>query len=142
MKERRGDIRIQLISEKARIIGVRSIPYDQILEMADISRDGIFFKTDKPLPPQEIVKVMLELPGELGVLELVGKVCRIVWKESKKRPTSVKGFAIQLYPLDFNTEKIWNAYRIYMRNKQIVVVSKRIIDEFFGPSKSPTRPLY
>jgi hypothetical protein len=40
--------------------------------------------------------------------------------------------------LNSGTKKILDAYVVYLRNKQIINVSKRIIEEFFG-SQGPKK---
>lgn len=129
-KEKRGlDIRIPLLSEKARVVGA---DFDEFLEMSDVAIGGIFFKSEKLFPSGTKLEIILGLPGDLGNLMIDSKVIRIAWVKNKKRSHDHKGFAVKFEPMSPNISKIWDAYRVYLRNKQIITVSKRIIEEFFG----------
>lgn len=140
MKDKRGDIRIPLLLEKVRVFthfGQEEV-FDEILEMADVAKGGAFFRSDKLLKPDVTVQVTLLLPGDLGALPLDGRVIRVAWMINKKKCITHKGFAVKFAPMTPGVDKIWDAYRIYLRNKQIITVSKRIIEEFFG-QKGPKK---
>jgi hypothetical protein len=131
-KDKRSDIRIPLLSET---VAISSDFYFDRLDVADICSGGIFVKIKEPnqfLKAKTKVKIIFTLPGDLGDLDLTGEVCRVNWMLSKKKNITVLGMAIKFDPMDAGRKKIMDAYRIYLRNKQIITVSKRIIEEFFG----------
>ena len=135
MKDKRSDIRIPIIVDKVQI---RTIGYLRELTLNDVAEGGIFVKvTDKDdfLPPLTPVFMEFKLPGDLGILELNGEIRRVNWKVSKKHKKEMLGMAIKFWGMPMNHKKIWDAFRIYLRNKQIITVSQRIIEEFFGPKK-------
>lgn len=135
-KERRSDIRVPLLSESVTLQGLH---YIRNLQMLDVSAGGIFIKVEDNgdlLPNKEFITILFHLPGDLGIFELYGEVCRINWAISKKSKVKVeKGMAIKFWDIPETKKKIWDSYRIYLRNKQIITVSKRIIEEFFGKEK-------
>lgn len=143
-KDKRGDIRIPLLSESALVQEYGFLwnrdPYSQELDMDNVGNEGAFFKVKpgQPYPPGgTMVTVKFKLPGDLGILQFEGKVCRMVWRLNKKKNLNTLGFAVNFMPKTESVQKIWDAYRVYLRNKQIITVSKRIIEEFFGGPKTP-----
>ncbi len=60
----------------------------------DISKGGVFIKTDKPLPFDTKVKVLLELPDS-GQIELDGRVVYILRKDEAKAMMRSPGMGIQ-----------------------------------------------
>jgi c-di-GMP-binding flagellar brake protein YcgR len=128
-KEKRSEIRVPLLSEKiSYFVDGREFTAD----IADITTDGIFLRSNEVLKPRTFVKVQLTLPGDLGVLEVAGHVVRVNWSLSKKHKKDHLGMGIRFENLSENIKKILDAYVVYLRNKQIITVSKRIIEEFFG----------
>ena len=74
----------------------------------------------------------IQLPGDLGVLSLDGEVVRVNWAINRKKNREAMGMGVRFDNLNSGTKKILDAYVVYLRNKQIINVSKRIIEEFFG----------
>lgn len=127
-KERRSNIRIPLISEKLFI----SVEGDEKeVFMYDITENGVFIKMEKDFYPiKSSVCCMFNLPGELGTFIINGKVKRIQWhKKDNKHPT---GFVVYFNELTQAESKIFSSYISYLRNKQIITISKRLVDELFG----------
>lgn len=108
------------------------------VDVHNISATGIFIKTATFLKSGEAVLIEIHLPSNLGILAIQSEVVWIKWAKSKKdlHPTGMA--------LKFHTSKpqqqIMDAYVTYVRNKQIIEVSKRIVEEFFGSNK-PKTPL-
>lgn len=134
-KERRKNIRIPLLGETCTWVSGEASITSQI---SNISNDGMFIKSDK-MPEQKEIDIRIALPGDLGVFEVPGKVVRKQWAALKKKSTEL-GFAVKFEIVQDNHQKIMDSYCIYLRNKQIITVSKRIIEEFFSqldPSNPP-----
>jgi len=132
MKEKRSDIRIPIVNDRLSVAWETS---SGDLKLKDLSNKGMFFETNGELPtPKEWCRVDVILPGDLGKLALDGVVSRVHWRDSRKQ-SKVRGFAVILGDMSQNTQKIYEAYLVYMRNSQIIKVSKRIIEEFFGDIK-------
>lgn len=131
-KDRRADIRIPLLSGK---VVLKGFHYMAALTMDNVSEGGLFLKVDNQtdfLRPKDPVIVQFLLPGELGTLELHGEICRVNWTTNKKIKNHLMGMAVKFWEKPESIKKVWEAYRVYLRNKQIIEVSKRIVEEFFG----------
>lgn len=128
-KEKRQEIRVPLLAERVTyfIDG-----QEKIADLGDITNYGIFLRTSEILKPRTPVRVQLTLPGDLGVLEIAGHVVRVNWSISKRAKKDHLGMGIRFENISENIQKILDAYVVYLRNKQIITVSKRIIEEFFG----------
>jgi len=128
-KDKRAGIRIPLLSEK-----LRYFIKDAVLEaeVGDITNEGVFLKTTQILSPKTPLSIQFQLPGDLGVLNVKGSVVRVNWTVNRKRGKDQLGFGVKFEDLNESTKKILDAYVVYLRNKQIISVSKRIIEEFFG----------
>lgn len=135
IKDKRSGIRIPLLSERIQyFIDGKRFEAD----VGDITNEGIFLKTDQILPPQTEMSIQFNLPGDLGVLNVDGSVVRVNWTINRKKGKDALGFGVRFEGLSSGTKKILDAYVVYLRNKQIISVSKRIIEEFFG-SQGPKR---
>lgn len=128
-KDKRNGIRIPLLSERVSFVaqGER-----HEADVGDITGEGAFLKCSKILAPKTAVTLNIQLPGDLGILSLDGEVVRVNWTVSRKRNKDSLGMGIRFDHLNPGTKKILDAYVVYLRNKQIINVSKRIIEEFFG----------
>lgn len=128
-KDKRAGIRIPLLSEKVSyfIEGV-----EHFADVSDITADGLFLKTDKLVSPRTDTLVQLSLPGDLGNLQINAKVVRVNWMASRRKGKEHLGMGVRFENISPNIKKIIDAYVVYLRNKQIITVSKRIIEEFFG----------
>jgi len=134
-KDKRNGIRIPLLAERVAFIssGERTEA-----DVGDITPEGVFLKTNKILPPKSGVTLNIQLPGDLGVLSLDGEVVRVNWAINRKKNRESMGMGVRFDNLNSGTKKILDAYVVYLRNKQIINVSKRIIEEFFG-SQGPKK---
>lgn len=135
-KEKRAGIRIPLLSER---IQYQVDGQNLYANVADITNDGSFLKTDKVLPPKTRVTLNITLPGDLGLLNIEGEVVRVNWALNRRLNKETLGFGVKFLDLNPGTKKILDAYVVYLRNKQIINVSKRIIEEFFG-NQGPKKP--
>ncbi len=134
-KDKRAGIRIPLLSERVSFIANGSRAE---ADVGDITPDGVFLKTANILKPKTAVTLNVQLPGDLGMLSLDGEVVRVNWTVNRKKNKESIGMGIRFDNLNQGTRKILDAYVVYLRNKQIINVSKRIIEEFFG-SQGPTK---
>jgi hypothetical protein len=134
-KDKRTGIRIPLLSERVSFFadGLRTES-----DVGDITPDGAFLKTDRILKPKTPVTLNVQLPGDLGLLSLDGEVVRVNWTVNRKKNKDTLGMGVRFDNLNPGTRKILDAYVVYLRNKQIINVSKRIIEEFFG-SQGPKK---
>jgi len=136
LKEKRKAIRISIVEPKHWLL-------DKSLELLEISTTGAFIKTeDKALLDSlalsmDIIHLFsINLPNELGQLHIPCDIARIQWTENKKKHIP-KGYAVKFLELEGNMKLVFNTLLQYVRNQQIVVVAKRIQDEFFGIGKGP-----
>lgn len=133
-KERRKHMRVPLLLETC-----NWTPYEAMFEyhseIANISNSGTFIKSDRLPKPGSLITVSFQLPSELGLIAIKSKVVRLRWTKTKGID-EVKGFGVEFIEIPANIAKILDAYVIYLRNKQIITVSKKIIQEFFG-NKDP-----
>lgn len=130
IKERRKELRIALLNE---FIGWA--PIDKLLKLSnakisDISKSGVFIESKEQLHIGEIVELYITLPKDLGIMNLKGEVTWRRWATTKKSGLPI-GFGVSIKHDNPKFEKIMESYTIYLRNKQIIEVSKRIIEEFF-----------
>lgn len=134
IKERRKDIRVPLLKETVtwtRHGKMFNLKTDTVI---DISINGLFIQSNDQPDIGEVVQIFVKLPGDLGALDLSAKVKWRRWATSKKNPMPI-GFGVNIEYDNPKIEKIMNSYVVYMRNKQIITVSKRIIEEYFGTRK-------
>jgi Tfp pilus assembly protein PilZ len=136
-KDKRAGIRIPLLSERLTIlVDGRELEAD----IGDITNDGLFVKTESLLKPQTKVTLRLNLPGDLGNLQVNAQVVRVNWALNRRKGKENLGMGLRFEEVSPNIKKILEAFVVYLRNKQIITVSKRIIEEFFGndgPKKFP-----
>ena len=129
-KEKRKHIRTTLISE---VMKVTEKDVDKFRSIRDISLGGVYIN-DLVSPPGSNLTLTAALPGDLGDLTLTLEVVRCDWAKLKNKKT---GIACKFIGVTEGQGKILDAYIKYLRNRQIVTVSKRIIEDFFG--KQPPR---
>jgi hypothetical protein len=129
-KERRKHLRLDLIQE---ICGwsIVGSPKKMPNRINNISIEGIFIESEST--PSGTIEISLTLPGDLGHLDITGNIIWRRWATLKKGNKPL-GFAVKLNHTP-STRTIMEAFCTFLRNKQIVTVSKRIIDEFFGSPK-------
>lgn len=125
-KERRSKIRTELLSETVIIETLDTQEYYR--KVKNISESGIYVE-NIVLKPNELINVIFTLPGDLGKLNLKGIVKRSNWAKTKKRS---QGVGIEFCEMSKGSRQILDAYIKYVKNKQIIAVSRRVIEEFFG----------
>jgi Tfp pilus assembly protein PilZ len=133
-KERRKDIRIPLLRESITWTRHGKLFNLKTDKVTDMSVNGMFIESEVQPDIGEVVQIFVKLPGELGALDLSAKVKWRRWATSKKNPRPI-GFGVNIGYDNPKIEKIMSSYLVYMRNKQIIEVSKRIVEEYFGRSK-------
>ncbi len=135
-KDKRAGIRIPLLSEKAHL----HLEGNELeVDIGDITADGLFVRTEKLVAPRTRVSLKLTLPGDLGTLQVNGEVVRVNWAVNHKKGRENLGMGIRFDEITPNIQKILDAFVVYLRNKQIITVSKRIIEEFFGDNNGPKK---
>ena len=127
MKERRSEIRIPLISERATLKLLDDSYMNKNLR--DISSKGVFIYSEELLLPNTPIEVTFELPAGLGLLKLKGKVKFVNWASTKKKLKKDLGFSCVFDAMTKSHTQILSAYCVYLRNKQISVVATRILNE-------------
>ena len=135
-KDKRAGIRVPLLSETLTYFYNGEA---RACAVTDITNDGLFLKTEEILKPQSDITLQLELPGDLGFVQVQAKVIRVNWALNKKKSRETLGMGVRFLNVAPNIQKILEAYVVYLRNKQIISVSKRIIEEFFGPDAGPKK---
>jgi len=133
-KERRKDIRVPLIQESVSWTRHGNILNLKTDKANNMSVNGMFIESNIQPDIGEVIQIFVKLPSDLGALDLNAKVKWRRWTNSKKNPLPM-GFGVNIGYDNPKIEKIMSAYVIYMRNKQIIEVSKRIVEEFFGKVK-------
>lgn len=129
VKERRAQLRVPLLSEKCTWLNQNWTSNES--DLYDISSEGLYINSPKNPEINEVLEIQLKLPGDLGTLILKGKVVWRQWAQTKKNKRPV-GFAVKFIEVGPNVQKIMDSYCVYLRNKQIITVSKRIVEEFFA----------
>lgn len=135
-KDRRSHIRIPLLSETCswvEYVGPHVV--ERKADMKDITIAGTFIKSEYLPKIGSIILLKFDMPNNLGTINMNGKIVRLRWVKTE-RLDEPKGFGVQFLEANAINTKIMNAYVTYLRNKQIITVSKKIIEEFFG-SKGP-----
>ncbi len=135
-KDKRSEIRIPLLSERVSFVHERG---ELAADITDITNEGLFLKTNEILKPRTSLLLKLNLPGDLGSLQVNAKVVRVNWTVNRKKAREQLGMGIRFEDVSPNIKKILDAYVVYLRNKQIITVSKRIIEEFFGNDGGPKK---
>jgi hypothetical protein len=134
-KDKRSGIRIPLLSESVIYTHQGS---EKRADVSDITNEGLFLKTNEILPPKTPVSLQILLPGDLGAIQVDASVIRVNWVVNRRKSRENLGMGIRFENVPQNIKKILDAYVVYLRNKQIITVSKRIIEEFFG-SEGPKK---
>ena len=129
-KERRSTIRVPILSESCTWNSEYILAKTES-SIANLSHVGMFIDSKTQPNVKDLVQVTLKLPGDMGDLNINGRVIRKRWAVTKKSKLST-GFAIKFESNNPKIEEVMKSYSIYMRNKQIIQVSTRIIQEFFG----------
>lgn len=136
-KERRREIRIPLLNESIFWTETGNMSELNTSKISDISKHGMFIETIRQPGIGEIIDLLVKLPAELGALDLKAKVVWRRWAVTKKDPKKL-GFSVQITYDNPKYEKIMDSFLIYLRNKQIIQVSKRILEEY-NNRITPTR---
>lgn len=134
-KDKRAGIRIPLLSENVAYFHKGS---EKRADISDITNEGLFIKTSEILPPRTQLSLQVQLPGDLGNINVNASVIRVNWTVNRKKSRENMGMGVRFENVPPNIKKILDAYVVYLRNKQIITVSKRIIEEFFG-SEGPKK---
>lgn len=132
-KERRIEIRIPILSEPCSYTCKESL--DSIEgTLADMSSKGVYINSSFQPNVKDIIQVNFRLPSDMGIFSVNGRVTRKRWAVTKKSKLQT-GFAVEFIDNIPKVEEVIKSYVIYMRNKQIITVSRRIIEEFFGTAE-------
>lgn len=129
-KEKRKLIRVPLLSDSCQwkpMDGTNT----QESALLDFTKQGCFIISAKPVAVKSYICVYFTLPGSLGIVKVDGKVTWNRWAK-RKDDTRELGFGVEFIDVPDYNDKILGAYQEFLRNKQIIAVSKRIVEEFFG----------
>lgn len=135
-KERRKHYRHSLLSEEVEVVqlGMLTMFSMNPKKLENISEGGCFI-VDGDITHYKVGEKLLlsfELPGELGTFTIDGLITRIKWHKKEKE---VYGIGVKFVNLTKQQQQILNAYVVFLRNKQIITVSKRIMEEYFRTTK-------
>jgi hypothetical protein len=135
-KEKRQHIRYSLIGEQVKWMPKDNIHGPEMVEIHDISDRGVFIESISPVKPQSTIFIEFKLPGDLGSLTVEG---RVTWKRwaQRKEDEGKLGFGVEFVNMPSNIDSILKAYVVYLRNRQIITVSKRLMQDFFGDKSKP-----
>lgn len=137
-KDKRKEIRIPLINEFVGVTKEDNL-VDQF-QLSDISPIGCFIQSNKLKRPGEIIELVFSLPGDLGLFRVKAIVKQVKWAMTKKSNRH-KGYGVEF---DFEGKedniKIMNSYSSYLRNHQIIKVSKRILETYLGLPVNNSNP--
>ncbi|NOZ85143.1 MAG: hypothetical protein GXP49_02545 [Deltaproteobacteria bacterium] len=86
----------------------------------DISRHGVFLKTDRPKPVRQLLQLMLELPNGKK-LEVMGMVARSIGPD-EPGPTG-PGMGIDFFTLSANAKSGWDDFVLGLKDKKLDVPS-------------------
>lgn len=131
-KEKRQSYRHPILTEEIEIVqlGLLSKFIMDYKKLQNISQGGCQI-SDNSIEKYKIGEKLLisfELPGDLGKVTIDGIIKWIDWKKKDKEQ---HGIGIKFVNVSERIQSILNAYIIYLRNKQIISVSKRIMEEYF-----------
>ncbi len=79
------------------------------LKTLDVSRHGVFLKTDTPRPLRELISLKIELPESFGHLEVLGSVIRSRLPDQSKKDDPA-GMAVQFFALGGSAKDLWNKF--------------------------------
>lgn len=99
------------------------------LQVRDVSDHGLF--VNELYKPRTELLVRFSMPGDLGKLTLAFTVKRVAWHVPSAR-ARLRGCGGVLSFGSDAQRKIWLSFQTYLRNQQIIRVSKRIIEEMTG----------
>lgn len=129
-KERRKEIRIPLLSEKCNWKLVDGIETFES-KLIDFSASGAFIHSIIPIPIKAEILIHFKLPGDMGWLPVYGKVMWQRWYVKKKSKFET-GIGVKFIDVDEVHQKILDSFATFLRNRQIIAVSAKIVEEFFG----------
>ena len=128
VKEKRNEIRLEIITGDLAKINL------DVVSVKNISSTGIYVIVDDitKYKVNTYVIVDLFLPEKLyteyGSIPIKGKITRINWVEVKNRKL---GLAIKFeYEEKNSTKQVVESLINYIKNRQIISVSKRILEEY------------
>lgn len=128
-EEKRKDIRIPILNESVELFSADGVYIKG--ELKDISQSGAFVYIDPIFKPNTQIFFKIKLPGDLGFSTFEGNIVRVEWvKSKKKRPGIAVEFNQNMSEL---VNRTFTAWITYIRNKQIISVSRKILEDFFGP---------
>lgn len=120
-----------LINEHADVFLSNGIGYR--VKLKDITPESVYVE-NLLLNSSQTGAIKFTLPGDLGTLTVNFKVKRCDWAKLKGKPT---GSVLIFNEVSVNIQELLKTYVIYLKNQQIIQVSRRIMQEFFG--KRPTK---
>ena len=80
----------------------------------DVSRHGVFLRTDNPKPTRQLVQLTITLPDE-GTVEAMGVVARAVTPEDEAK--SGPGMGIDFFALSSSAKNVWDGFILGMKDE-------------------------
>jgi Tfp pilus assembly protein PilZ len=131
-KEKRKTIRVRLLDGKCHWKLADGYEYFDA-KVSDFNSEGCFVQSLKPVGIKEHINLVFPLPGDLGEITIYGQVKWNRWHlKAKDKSKYDLGFGVEFTAVSESQKKILDSYTTYLRNRQIIAVSKRIIEEFFS----------
>lgn len=127
-KEKRSEFRVNVVNEQVNVEINKEL---KVIKLKDISKKGAFLE-DCILKPGETGKLIITLPSNLGTISIPFVVKRTQWAKVKKLNNKV-GVGVEFKEVNPQLTRILESYVVYVRNMQIIKVSRRIIEDFFNP---------
>ena len=128
-KEKRKNMRLEIISGDVAMVNM------EIVTVKNLSPEGIYVYLDDitkyKINNYCIVDLFLpeSMKDEYGAIPIKGKIIRFDWRETKDKKM---GMAIKF---EYEKEKVKSVVEsliCYTKNRQIVSVSKKILEEVMG----------
>jgi hypothetical protein len=130
-KERRAFLRVPITSGFIEYY-LPGHPY-QRSDLINVSIEGCFIARAPTIKPKSEIIVFFRLPGNIGLLELPGEVMWLKWAKKKDDKTPL-GVGVK-FSLTEEKRLIMESFISYMRNMQIIAMSQRIVEAFWGEPK-------
>lgn len=106
------------------------------LVTGNISRHGVFMRTDNPLPERQLVKMSFTIPGSIA-LEVVGMVARRVLPGDSG--SSGPGMGVDFFSIGKDDKKVWDRFCMELERKpelaKIMLSNQRTENSFIGRLK-------
>lgn len=125
-RDRRHPFRIRVV--------LSGRPKDLVTQTEDVSFNGIFLRTDTPLPERHLVRLQLTLPPGDDQLVVTGMVARCIRSWGGRPP----GAGIQFYGLAQQDRERWGQFIQHVASMGAQASSSRSRRSCAGAPRSPS----